>query len=165
MSTTIYTSSYSSPIGHIHIAGTEEAIQQVLFCEDAGKNSEYLPKVMLKCLQQLEEYFSGNRKNFDLPLQPAGTPFQQQVWQQLNTISYGKTASYVAIARALSGEKAVRAVGAANGKNPICLVVPCHRVIGSDGSLTGYAGGLWRKEWLLKHEGVIQPAPQLALFN
>lgn len=165
MDTTGYTTYFSSPIGHILVTGTETAISKVLFCEEPGESSAHLPDVVKSCLQQLEEYFNGNRKEFGLPLQPAGTIFQQQVWQQLSTIRYGKTTSYLEVARAVSGEKAIRAVGAANGKNPICLVVPCHRVIGSDGSLTGYAGGLWRKEWLLQHEGAIQPAQQLALFK
>jgi len=164
MDTTSYTTYYSSPIGEILISGTETAIVKVLFCDAPGPESENLPEVVQLCRQQVEEYFTGKRKEFELPLQPAGTTFQKQVWQQLHSVAYGKTCSYLDVARAISGEKAIRAVGAANGKNPICLIVPCHRVIGSDGSLTGYAGGLWRKEWLLKHEGAIQPDTQLNLF-
>lgn len=164
MNPTLYFTHYTSPIGNMVITGTETHITSVLFCDAPGQGSENLSAVVKTCLQQLDEYFAGNRKTFDLPLQPAGTSFQQQVWQQLSAIAYGKTTSYVEVARAVSGEKAVRAVGAANGKNPICLVLPCHRVIGRDGSLTGYAGGLWRKEWLLKHEGAISPEKQLALF-
>lgn len=164
MDATTYTTYYSSPIGHILIAGTDEYITTVLFCDQSGQDSPYLPAVVKTCVQQLDEYFSGNRKNFEMPVQPTGTSFQQQVWQQLRSINFGHTVSYMDVARAVSGEKAIRAIGAANGRNPICVIVPCHRVIGSDGSLTGYAGGLWRKEWLLKHEGALKPDNQLALF-
>lgn len=164
MDATSYTTYYSSPIGHILITGTEASITTVLFCDEPGQESGNLPAVIKSCIQQLDEYFSGNRKSFELPLQPAGTSFQQQVWQQLISIDFGRTASYMDIARAVSGEKAIRAIGAANGRNPICVIVPCHRVIGSDGSLTGYAGGLWRKEWLLQHEGALKTTKQLALF-
>lgn len=164
MHATFYTTYYSSPVGHILITGTETCITTALFCEEAGQESGNLPDVVKNCAQQLDEYFSGNRKSFELPMQPAGTNFQQQVWQQLKSIDYGSTVSYMDVARAVSGEKAIRAIGAANGRNPICIIVPCHRVIGSDGSLTGYAGGLWRKEWLLKHEGALKPEKQLTLF-
>jgi methylated-DNA-[protein]-cysteine S-methyltransferase len=136
----------------------------VLFVEAEAPGSTELPACLEACVAQLAEYFRGERQQFELPLAPRGTTFQQQVWEQLKTIPFGKTASYLQVARAISGEKAIRAVGAANGRNPLCLVVPCHRVIGSDGSLTGYAGGLWRKEWLLRHEGVLKPEQQLALF-
>lgn len=164
MSTPLYTSYYISPIGHILVAGTETYITTVLFCDQPGETSEELPKVVKLCLKQLDEYFKGERREFELPLQPIGTAFQQKVWEQLSTIAYGKTVSYIDVARSISGEKAIRAIGAANGRNPICVVVPCHRVIGSNGSLTGYAGGLWRKEWLLNHEGALEPIKQLALF-
>lgn len=164
MNKTSYTTYYSSPIGHILITGTNTFISTILFCEKTGQESEHLPAVVESCVQQLDEYFFGNRKSFELPMQPVGTSFQQQVWQQLKTIDYGQTVSYMDVARAVSGEKAIRAIGAANSRNPICVIVPCHRVIGSNGSLTGYAGGLWRKEWLLKHEGALKPEKQLALF-
>ncbi|MBN1937224.1 MAG: methylated-DNA--[protein]-cysteine S-methyltransferase [Anaerolineae bacterium] len=111
--------------------------------------------VIEMALVQLDEYFSGVRRVFDLPLGLHGTEFQQRVWRQLLEIPYGQTASYAEVARALGNPQAVRAVGLANGKNPISIIVPCHRVIGSDGNLVGYGGGLWRKEWLLKHEGCL----------
>jgi methylated-DNA-[protein]-cysteine S-methyltransferase len=103
--------------------------------------------------RQLAEYFAGTRSHFDIPLAPSGTPFQRSVWQVLRAIPFGQTLSYAELAQRIGARSAVRAVGAANGKNPISIIVPCHRVIGSDGSLTGYAGGLPRKRWLLSLEG------------
>ena len=107
--------------------------------------------------RQLDAYFAGGLRSFDLPLELDGTPFQRQVWQQLLSVGYGQIASYQAIAHAIDNPKAVRAVGAANGRNPVAIIVPCHRIIGSGGrpKLTGYGGGLWRKEWLLRHEGAL----------
>lgn len=157
----------SSPLGVLRISGTDLGITEVRFCEEEASYTEQtseMPACISDCVQQLEEYFAGKRHNFDLMLAPAGTTFQKQVWQELQGIPHGKTTSYLAVSRAVSGEKAIRAVGAANGRNPICIVVPCHRVIGSDGSLTGYAGGLWRKEWLLRHEGSLRTAAQTFLF-
>ena len=110
-------------------------------------------KVMDEAVSQVEAYFEGSLKDFDLPLRSDGTPFQQAVWRQLEQIPYGTVTSYVEIARRVGRPTASRAVDAANGRNPIAIVVPCHRVIGADGSLTGYGGGMWRKEWLLDHEG------------
>lgn len=156
---------FESPIGTVKVAATAQAITSMLFVEEEVPVPTTAPTPLLAhCLQQLKEYFSGSRTTFELPLAPEGTLFQQQVWAQLQRIPFGKTDSYLGVARAISGEKAIRAVGAANGKNPLCIIVPCHRVIGSDGSLTGYAGGLWRKEWLLRHEGVLKPENQLTLF-
>ncbi|MBL0356810.1 MAG: methylated-DNA--[protein]-cysteine S-methyltransferase [Chitinophagaceae bacterium] len=106
-----------------------------------------------QCILQLQEYFEGKRKTFDLPLQQKGSAFQQNVWAQLLNISYGKTISYLELSKRVGDVKAIRAVGTANGKNQLAIIIPCHRVIGSDGSLTGYAGELWRKKWLLEHEG------------
>ena len=103
-------------------------------------------------MTQLKEYFDGNRTKFDLNILLDGTQFQKQVWEQLQTIPHATTVSYKDIAKSISNEKAVRAVGSANGKNPIAIAVPCHRVIGSDGSLSGYAYGVWRKQWLINHE-------------
>jgi methylated-DNA-[protein]-cysteine S-methyltransferase len=112
-------------------------------------------------ITQINEYFEGNRTGFDLKLNPSGTDFQQKVWKELLEIPYGKTVSYLQLSKSLGDSKAVRAVAAANGKNPLWIIVPCHRVIGSDGSLTGYAGGLSRKKWLLAHES---PVKQQSLF-
>ena len=120
-----------------------------------------IPECLRECVQQLKEYFKGERTNFNLLLNPQGTKFQKLVWQELCDIEYGKTISYLVQSKQIGDIKAVRAVAAANGKNPISIVIPCHRVIGSDGSLTGYAGGIWRKKWLLDYEN---PLKQLSLF-
>jgi methylated-DNA-[protein]-cysteine S-methyltransferase len=110
---------------------------------------------------QLQQYFEGSRTDFSLKLQPEGTPFQQEVWKELQNIPFGKTSTYLKQSLKLGNKKAIRAVASANGKNPIWIIIPCHRVIGTDGSLTGYAGGLWRKKWLLEHEN---PPKQTSLF-
>ena len=110
---------------------------------------------------QLKDYFSGIRTDFNFKLNPKGTDFQQKVWQELGNIPFGKTISYLDLAKKLGDPKVIRAAASANGKNPLWIVVPCHRVIGTDGSLTGYAGGLWRKKWLLEHEN---PTNQQSLF-
>lgn len=143
-----------SPIGVIEILGTEDVVQSILFLEkeEALENQDEIPAVLLACRDQLIEYFQGVRKIFTVPFQYSGTPFQHTVWNSLVDIPFAETASYRDIAITLQKEKAVRAVGNANGKNKLSIVVPCHRIIGSSGSLTGYAGGLWRKEWLLHHE-------------
>jgi methylated-DNA-[protein]-cysteine S-methyltransferase len=161
-----YTAFLETPIGLLRISGTDQGITEVKFSEDTEKqtSTELIPDCLQSCVRQLGEYFEGVRQEFDISLNPKGTAFQTQVWQQLQLIPYGKTDSYLSVARLVSGEKAIRAVGAANGRNPICIIVPCHRVIGSDGSLTGYAGGLWRKEWLLQHEGALKPSSQFSLF-
>jgi methylated-DNA-[protein]-cysteine S-methyltransferase len=114
------------------------------------------PGILAEACAQLGEYFAGARTTFDLPLAPEGTPFQQRVWQALCAIPFGETATYRTIARTLGDANATRAVGAANGRNPIGIVVPCHRIVGTDGSLTGYAGGLDRKRWLLRHEDAVR---------
>lgn len=158
---------YPSPIGLLEIIGTANSIKAINFVE--GEEEEQpvdrtdLPAAVAACLAQLDEYFKGERRDFSLNLTPEGTAFQQAVWQQLMAVPYGQTASYLDIARRVGNEKAVRAVGAANGQNPIVIVVPCHRIVGSNGQLTGYGGGLWRKDWLLKHEKSFS-SPQLPLF-
>lgn len=149
---------YESPVGLIEIAGTSDGIGFLNFVE-AGGHETTSNSIIKKTIQQLDAYFNGTLKIFDVPLCMSGTKFQKSVWNQLLSIEYGKTASYHDVAQAIGNSSACRAVGAANGKNPISLIVPCHRVIGSDGSLTGYGGGLWRKEWLLKHEGVLGQKP------
>lgn len=146
---------YDSPLGVLEITGTDEAVHSVLFTEaneaETGQ-AEDLPAAVALCYQQVDEYFKGTRNDFDLPIAVEGTPFQQNVWEALTHIPYGQTASYGDIACAIGSDKAVRAVGSANGKNQLTLLVPCHRIIGKNGTLTGYAGGVWRKEWLLAHE-------------
>ena len=149
---TNHTAYYSSPLGQIKIECSDEHVQAVLFMDKeafAGKDDCPL---LQQCIQQLDEYFSGQRKTFDLPLKQPGTDFQQKVWSLLLKIQYGKTISYNDLSKQYGDVKAIRAVASANGKNDLAIIVPCHRVIGSNQSLTGYAGGLWRKKWLLEHE-------------
>jgi methylated-DNA-[protein]-cysteine S-methyltransferase len=143
---------YDSPIGKIEVCGTNKYIKSLFFRDPDIKKIEKPPQLLLDCVQQLKEYFNEERKEFDLPLKTEGTIFQKAVWNALLDVSFGVTASYFDIAKKLGNVKAVRAVGAANGKNPISIIIPCHRIIGSDGKLIGYGGGLWRKKWLLKHE-------------
>lgn len=147
---------YKSPLGIIKIVADEKGITEIDFFKD--KSKKILPgssnKFIIECIKQIDEYFRGQRKSFNLKINPDGTEFQKRVWKELLKIPYGKIKSYSGIAKGIKNEKAVRAVGQAIGRNPIAIVVPCHRVIGSDGSLTGYASGLWRKKWLLDHEGV-----------
>lgn len=147
----IATSYYSSPVGLLLIEANDDSIVMLSFEEKKEKREEP-SKLTDKCVRQLEEYFSGKRKSFDLPLAPNGTSFQQQVWNQLQKIPFAKTISYLQLARELGDEKKIRAAGTANGKNPIAIIIPCHRVIGSDGSMVGYGGGLWKKKWLLEFE-------------
>lgn len=142
---------YHSPIGPIEIIGSDQGVSSLLFVNREEK-STVIPACLHDCVQQLDEYFNGKRREFALKLDLRGTSFQKRVWQELLTIPFGKTVSYLDMALALGNRKIIRAVGGANGKNPICIIVPCHRVIGSNGSLIGYGGGLWRKEWLLKFE-------------
>lgn len=151
-----YRLDYQSPIGILEIAGNKEAVHSILFVDRVVK-TEHQPKtetpnVLQDCETQLHEYFMGKRKTFSFSYMYTGTPFQQRVWNSLLQIPFSETASYRDIANILQKQKAVRAVGNANGKNKLSIVIPCHRIIGSSGNLTGYAGGLWRKEWLLNHE-------------
>ncbi len=139
------------PIGRLQIGATDEGITHIRFV-DAPTEAVHGHPLIERCKAQLAEYFAGRRQVFDLPLAPHGTPFQQRVWQQLRAIPYGETCSYATISASIGSPNSQRAVGAANGRNPLSIVVPCHRVIGSNGQLTGYAGGLERKQWLLRHE-------------
>lgn len=145
---------YPSPIGLIEVGATSTALVTLYFVEQPRQESSS-SALLATVVQQLGEYFAGTRATFELPLHFQGTAFQRQVWQQLLTVPYGQTLAYQEIANALGNPKAVRAVGAANGQNPISIIAPCHRIIGSNGNLIGYGGGLWRKEWLLKHEGYL----------
>ena len=151
---------YSSPLGPIELTASAEGITSVTFREVASGDHP-LPASLSEAVSQLDEYFAGKRKMFSLRLAPEGTPFQQHVWKELLAIPYGEKRSYLDIALKLGDRNSTRAIGAANGKNPIAVIVPCHRVIGEDGKLTGYAGGLWRKEWLLDFES---KHPQQKLF-
>ena len=152
----------NSPLGITRIIGDETGIA-VISVFDVGTNevSPEIPKVLKDAVSQLQEYFDGKRTDFDLKLNPQGTEFQQKVWTSLLEIPYGKTVSYMEQTKNLGDVKAIRAVASANGKNPLWIVVPCHRVIGTNGSLTGYAGEIWRKKWLLEHEN---PSTQQSLF-
>ena len=152
-----YKAYYKSPLGPIEISGMQDSILAVDFVEEMLPGDAELPFCLKTCLKQIEEYFSGKRKEFLLKLDPQGTIFQRRVWKQLEKIPYGEVVSYGEIASIIGKPKAFRAVGNANGKNPIAIIIPCHRVIGSNGSLTGYGGGLWRKEWLIEHEKGYQP--------
>ena len=149
-----------TPLGTAKITGDEQGIASISILEE-GTISKKIPKDLKEATNQLQDYFNGKRTSFDFKLNPQGTEFQQKVWQALLEIPFGKTVSYMDITKKLGDVKAIRAVASANGKNPLWIVVPCHRVIGTDGSLTGYAGGLWRKKWLLEHEN---PTTQQSLF-
>ena len=139
-------------LGHAKIVGDDNGIASVSILNTQEELSSVIPEVLLECVTQLKAYFKNERKTFDLKLNPEGTLFQKKVWKQLETIPYGKTISYLELSKQLGDVKVIRAAANANGKNPLWIIVPCHRVIGSDGSLTGYAGGLHRKQWLLNHE-------------
>ncbi len=143
---------YNSPVGLIRIESSEKGISSLIFAEEAKGEEQRANDLILQCTLQLNEYFQGKREKFDLKLDLKGTPFQLKIWNELMKIPFGKTISYKELSLRFGDLKAIRAVAAANGANPVSIIVPCHRVIGSDGSLTGYAGGLWRKKWLLEYE-------------
>jgi methylated-DNA-[protein]-cysteine S-methyltransferase len=148
----LYTTYHSTPVGLLRIQCSDKYIKAVLFAEEAKEQTSDEHKLLQTCARQLDEYFAGKRKEFTLPLNQDGTEFQVKVWNLLSKIPFGKTISYHTLAKQYGDLKAIRAVASANGKNNLAIIVPCHRVIGSDQSLTGYAGGLWRKRWLLEHE-------------
>ena len=141
-----------TPIGTAEIKGDKNGVASITVFDEEKTDHHILPEVLEDAVYQLKEYFEGTRKQFDLKLNPEGTDFQKKVWKQLSKIPYGKTISYLDLAKQLGDAKTIRAAASANGKNPLWIIVPCHRVIGTDGSLTGYAGGLHRKQWLLNHE-------------
>lgn len=150
-----------TPLGVAKIIGDVHGISSVSVLDQSEEISNTIPDELLEAVSQLKAYFNSTRKTFDLKLNPTGTTFQKKVWKQLETIPFGKTISYLELSKQLGDVKAIRAVANANGKNPLWIIVPCHRVIGSDGSLTGYAGGLHRKQWLLNHESEVK---QQSLF-
>jgi methylated-DNA-[protein]-cysteine S-methyltransferase len=157
---------YSSPVGSLQIIVKDGFVSGIIFLDEREEKihpdihesdlSSLDQATLQKCAQQLDEYFLSKRKEFTFPMKQSGTAFQQNVWNELLKIPYGKTISYLQLARQIGNVKSIRAVGAANGRNNLPIVIPCHRVIGSDGSLTGYAGGLWRKKWLLEHENKLR---------
>lgn len=151
----------NTPLGHTKIEGDINGIQSISVLDETLELTKNIPEELMHCVAQLENYFEGNLKEFNFKMNPSGTDFQKGVWNALLKIPYGKTVSYLELSKQLGDVKAIRAVANANGKNPIWIAVPCHRVIGSDGSLTGYAGGIHRKKWLLDHEN---PVKQQSLF-
>ena len=154
------TTHIKTPLGVAKIIGDENGIS-LISISDEGEISETIPVVLQEAVTQLNEYFERKRIDFNFKLNPKGTDFQKKVWKGLLEVPFGKTRTYLEQSKILGDVKAIRAVASANGKNPLWIVVPCHRIIGSDGSLTGYAGELWRKKWLLEHEN---PTMQQSLF-
>jgi methylated-DNA-[protein]-cysteine S-methyltransferase len=151
----IQTTYYHSPVGLLKISGTDHYITEIIFNDKIQRldvRKKILSPMLIQCLEQLIQYFNGQRRKFELPIHQQGSPFQQGVWAELMTIPFGKTISYIELARRIGDTKATRAVASANGKNNVCIIVPCHRVIGANKELVGYSGGLWRKKWLLEHE-------------
>ncbi|MGE5497880.1 MAG: methylated-DNA--[protein]-cysteine S-methyltransferase [Syntrophothermus sp.] len=144
---------YISPFRTLKITADDEAVTAVDFISQGDYASGSDHPVLKEAIRQLDEYFKGKRENFELKLKPEGTEFQKRVWNELLKIPFGKTISYLELAERLGDKKVIRAAGTANGKNPIPVIIPCHRVIGSSGKLVGYSGGLDIKEWLLRHEG------------
>lgn len=143
---------YFSPIGPLCIETEGDIIVAVHFCEKELTSEHFNPDLQLKVTEQLDDYFAGSLFEFDLPLKPQGTEFQEKVWEELTHIPYGHLTSYGELAKIMGDKNLVRAIGGANSKNPIAIIIPCHRVVGANKKLVGYAGGLWRKKWLLQHE-------------
>ncbi len=156
-----YHTFYQSPLGQIMICATDKYITAATFLDEKEplpviENSiEELTDLLKDCVEQLIEYFQGLRRNFEIPVLQKGTEFQQRVWSELLAIPFGKTISYKELSKRLGDPKAIRAAAATNGRNKIAIIVPCHRVIGANSDLVGYAGGLWRKKWLLAHENKV----------
>ena len=161
----MYNDYIDTPLGIMEIKASEKGITQSIF-SGTEKSSVNSNEITACCKRQLKEYFAGTRKVFDIPLDPQGTDFQKSVWACLVQIPFGEVNSYLDIAKMINKSKGSQAVGGANGRNPISLIVPCHRVIGSNGSLTGYAGGIERKLWLLQHEGYkVKPSRENQQLN
>ncbi|MGK9367278.1 methylated-DNA--[protein]-cysteine S-methyltransferase [Melioribacter sp. Ez-97] len=163
-----YLTYYDSPLGKLKITANENAIKSIHFILDIDgvELEQEVPNGILeKCVEELNQYFNGELQEFSVNIDPDGTEFQKRVWNELLKIPYGKTISYLKLSRQLGNERSIRAVARANGDNKIPIIIPCHRVIGSDKSLVGYSGGVWRKKWLLEHEAaVINNEKQLNLF-
>ena len=154
----IYTTYYHSPVGLLKISGTNDYISEVSFHDTTQKaegNKKNLPPMIIQCIEQLIQYFHGERRQFEIPINQTGTSFQKEVWSELMQIPFGRTINYMDLALKIGDSKATRAVANANGKNNVAIIIPCHRVIGSNKELVGYGGGLWRKKWLLEHEAKI----------
>lgn len=156
-----FTTYYASPVGTLKISGTASYISELLF-DDKNRNvfdklptSRELPPILIQCVEELIEYFSGVRKKFEIPIYQEGTAFQKRVWDELLSIPFGKTISYLELSKRIGDVKSIRAAASSNGRNKLAIIVPCHRVIGSNNELVGYAGGLGNKKWLLQHEAKI----------
>jgi methylated-DNA-[protein]-cysteine S-methyltransferase len=156
---------YKSPVGILEIAASNSVIISVSFAEAEPVEVTPDEPIILECKNQLELYFNGQLKEFNLPLKPSGSEFQKKVWEQLLKIPFGTVVSYEYIARKLGDAGLVRAVGMANNKNRIPIIIPCHRVVGKNGEMIGYGGGIWRKKWLLQHERKFSAVKQMELFN
>lgn len=159
----LYYTYYESPIGLLKIGATESYITELTFIDNKDQivhGEPGISEIIHQCTEQLIEFFQGRRKDFNIPVSQDGTTFQQRVWSELLEIPFGKTISYLDLAKRLGDPKVIRAAASTNGKNKIAIIVPCHRVIGSDKTLVGYSGGLWRKKWLLQHEFKIQHGVQ-----
>jgi methylated-DNA-[protein]-cysteine S-methyltransferase len=154
---------YRTPVGIAFIVAEDGYITKVSIRDEELEETTTDAPILLEAIKQLREYFDGERKEFDLPIKQPGSDFQQEVWQQLLQIKYGSTITYLQQSQQMNNPLAIRAIAAANGRNNLWIVVPCHRVIGSNGSLTGYAGGLWRKKWLLEHEARVMGTGQTKL--
>ncbi|MDX1585237.1 MAG: methylated-DNA--[protein]-cysteine S-methyltransferase [Balneolaceae bacterium] len=146
-----------SPIGKLTLTATDHAITGLAFVDEDNEasDSDTKPDLMMEAIRQLNAYFEGKREEFDLPLSPEGTDFQLRVWKKLQEIPYGSTTTYSQLSQKMGNPKAIRAIGRANGQNPIPIIIPCHRVIGANNDLVGYAGGIETKRWLLQHEGAV----------
>lgn len=149
----------NSPIGYLHVQSNDCAVTAISFSNEKKENSSPCPEILNQATKQLYEYFNGSRNEFQLPLNPEGTEFQKMIWNYIQEVGYGQTSSYLNIAIKSGSKTNTRAVGMANGKNPIPIIIPCHRIVGSNGKLTGYAGGLDKKRWLLHHEMLFSPKP------
>ncbi len=165
MSENKYIQYYNSPIGALEVIADELSVKEINFTDVPTPEVQHTNRATETCCEQLVEYFQGERRKFTVNINPDGTSFRKKVWAEVLQVEYGETASYMDIAEILDNTGAIRAVGNANGKNKIPIIIPCHRIIGSNGKLTGYAGGLWRKEWLLKHEKALKPVEeQMVMF-
>src|SRR5882724_6027028 len=156
----LFSTYYQSSVGLLRISGAENYVSEIHFIDTIKKppidhSRKKMPQIIIQCIEQLIQYFHGERRVFEFPVHQLGTAFQEKVWNELIGIPFGKTISYMDLSRRLGDVKAIRAAASANGKNNIAIVVPCHRVIGSNRDLVGYAGGIWRKKWLLDHEAKI----------
>jgi len=155
---------YKNPLGFARIEAEDNQVVSILIYDEPKDDATESCPAVVMAIEQLDEYFAGTRLNFDFPYRQKGTDFQQEVWQELEKIDYGKTITYAQQANRMNNPLGIRAIASANGRNHMWVVVPCHRVVGSDGSLTGYAGGLWRKQWLLQHEAKVLGVGQTSLF-